>query len=206
LAFFKRTRSTRTLSSETIISNEVAAYGVFNTPVFGFEYDVKMFYDRLYDLISEKQQYFDYEPTNQGRTVLKGAEFDLNWRWSFAGALKQVDLHVNYARVWVDTNNFYETSLHADHVGAAYLTARMRSGWYGAFAYYGNSPINGEAYDGYELGGGKVVRLHGSNLDLAVKWIYQPDLNHQFTVSETFSVENNMTSPSTLIGRIRYEF
>jgi len=206
LAFFKRTRSTRTLSSETIISNEVAAYGVFSTPVFGFEYDVKMFYDRLYDLISEKQQYFDYEPTNQGRTVLKGAEFDLNWRWSLAGALKQVDLHVNYARVWVDTNNFYETSLHADHVGAAYLTARMRSGWYGAFAYYGNSPINGEAYDGYELGGGKVVRLHGSNLDLAVKWIYQPDLNHQFTVSETFSVENNMTSPSTLIGRIRYEF
>ncbi len=206
LAFFKRTRSDTQLSSETIISNEVAAYGLYNAPQFTFEYDVKVFYDRLYDLISEKQQYFDYQPTNQGRTILKGAEFDLNWRWYFAHHINQLDLHLNYARVWAQTNNFYETSLHADHVGAAYLIARAQGGWYGTFAYYGNSPIQGEAYDGFELGGGKMIRLHKANADIAVKWIYQPDLHHSFTVSEQFAVENNHASPSTLMLRVKYEF
>jgi hypothetical protein len=58
-------------------------------------------------------------------------------------------------------------------------------------AYYGNSEINGESFDGYELGGGKIFRLGEDRLKLSAKAVYCPDKVNEFTVNETFNVQNN---------------
>lgn len=206
LLFFKRAQSTDSLASEEIISNEIGMYGRSFIGRSNLEYDVKVFYDRLSNLISEKQQYFDYNPSNDGRTTLKGVEFEFDAAIPLSGFVNRADLHINYARLVATTNNFYEKSLHPDHVGAAFLILNMNRGWYSSLAYYGNSAINGESYDGYELGGGKRTIVGGAHLDTAIKWVYQPDLEHAFTVSERFNVENNHTSPSTIMARVKYEF
>ena len=86
-----------------------------------FEYDIKLFYDEMNDLISEKLQYFDFNPTNDGKNILTGFEVEVDYTVSggfLPDYLKRMKIHANYAYLDSKTNNFFERSLHATHTGA----------------------------------------------------------------------------------------
>jgi iron complex outermembrane recepter protein len=75
--------STTTLSDERVISYEVGYFG--KVPKYGLTIDVKGFYERLYQLISERLSLGTFAPTNNGRVNLHGietqlsADFSANW-------------------------------------------------------------------------------------------------------------------------------
>jgi iron complex outermembrane receptor protein len=197
--FYHNAKAENDLVPEEIISHEIGLYGYHNyssrkSGISTLEYDIKMFYDKMDDLISEKLQFFDYNPTNNTENILKGIEFEIDYTnrmGYFEEYLKQIKLHANYAYLETDTNNFYESSLYARHTGALYSLFHFKNDLYMTLAYYGNSEINGESFDGYELGGGKIFRLGEDRLKLSAKAVYCPDKVNEFTVNETFNVQNN---------------
>lgn len=120
--------------------------------------------------------------------------------------IDQINLHANYAYIDNDTNAFYEHSLHARHSGAAYAIVHYPNGWLSSLAYYGNSAIAGEAFNGWELGLGKSTRLASGDLTVQGKAVYWPDQSDSFTVSETFHVQNINDHPTTFYVTLEYAF
>lgn len=197
LYFYKHAFFDGELSSEEIISNELGLVGRINQGQYNLEYDAKLFYDRLSNLISEKMTYMNYQASNGSNSTLKGLDLELDITFRLRGYFKQASLHGRYSYVDAVTNHFYERSLHADHSGALFGILRTVRNEFVSLSYYGNSPINGEAFDGYEFGGGKQFIIDGHGIEFSAKGIYYPDLNHKLTVNERFNVENNSRSPWT---------
>lgn len=214
LPFFHRAVADGDLDPEEIISHEIGLYGFHANALSDggsseFQYDVKIFHDEMTKLISEKLQFFDYDPTNNTENTLTGFEFEVDYtvRGGFLpDAIKQMKLHANYAYLDSDTNNFFELSLYARHNGALYTILNFNRDYYMSLAYYGNSAINGESFDGFELGAGKLFKFGGSELELSAKAVYWPDKVNEFTVSETFNVENINEQSTTAFVSARYTF
>jgi len=204
--FYMRASFEGELSSEEIISNELGWVGRIYRDAYTFHYDAKLFYDRLSNLISEKMTYLSYSASNGGNSTLKGIDLELDTTFPLSGYISQLSVHGRYSYVDATTNRFYERSLHADHTGSIYGILKTVRNEFVSFSYYGNSPINGEAFDGYELGGGKQFIVNGHGLEFSGKAVYYPDLNHKMTVTETFNVENNSTSPWTFYLSTRIDF
>ncbi len=203
------------LDPEEIVSQEVGLYGHHAIYLSQFdsaivEYDAKIFYDKMEDLISEKLQFYDYHPSNNSENTLKGVEFEIDC--DLQGAilpdyLDRIKLHANYAYLESDTDNFYEKSLYSKHTGALYSIFYFPNDVHISLAYYGNSEINGESFDGYELGGGKTFRFgNGSALNLSAKAVYYPDKVNEFTVNETFNVQNVYNKSTSTYLTVRYTF
>lgn len=213
--FYHNAKAENNLDPEEIISQEIGLYGHHNIHLSQngtatLEYDVKMFYDEMNDLISEKLQFFDYHPSNNTENTLKGVELeaDYNVQGGFLPSfINRMKLHANYAYLESNTNNFYEKSLYARHTGALYSIFYFPGDIHMSLAYYGNSEINGESFDGYEVGGGKTFRFGGGGaLNLSAKAVYYPDKVNEFTVSETFNVQNNYDKSTSLYLTARYTF
>ena len=214
LPLFHTATANGDLNSEEIISQEIGIYGHHRFPLDNlgsaeFEYDFKIFYDEMSELIAEKLQYFDYSPTNNTENTLTGAEVEVNYTISggfLPSYLKKVKLHANYAYLDSDTNNFFERSLYARHTGAFYSLFYLPNDVHLSLAYYGNSAINGENNDGFEIGAGKAIALGKGHLEFAGKAVYTPDRNNEFTVSETFNVQNNNSESINYYVTARYTF
>jgi hypothetical protein len=121
-------------------------------------------------------------------------------------SLSNIKLHANYAYLDSDTNNFYERSLYAKHTGALYAIFYFLDKKNISLAYYGNSAMNGESFDGFEIGAGKTLKIGGNSLTLNAKAIYYPDKNNKFTVNETFNVQNNYTKSTSIYLTAQYGF
>ncbi|MFA0809450.1 TonB-dependent receptor plug domain-containing protein [Microbulbifer epialgicus] len=213
--FYYNAKAENDLIPEEIVSNEIGLYGYHNVNltrggVSTLEYDLKVFYDEMKDLVSEKPLFFDYHPTNNTENTLKGAEFELDYfvRGGYLPYfLDSMKIHANYAYLETDTNNFYERSLYARHTGALYSIFYFPNNMHVSLAYYGNSEVNGEPFDGYEIGAGKTFMFNGgSDLSISGKIIYHPDEVNEFTVSETFNVQNNYDDATSLYLTARYSF
>ena len=150
--------------------------------------------------------YLSYSASNGGNSTLKGIDLEMDATFPLRGYVNQVSVHGRYSYVDATTNRFYERSLHADHTGSIYGILKTVRNEFASISYYGNSPINGEAFDGYEIGGGKQYIINGHGLEFSGKAVYYPDLNHKMTVNETFNVENNSTSPWTFYLSTRIDF
>jgi hypothetical protein len=162
------------------------------------------------ELISENLQFFDYHPSNNTENRLKGIEFEVDYNVQggfLPDFFNSIKLHANYAYLESDTNNFYERSLYARHTGALYSLFYFPNNIHISLAYYGNSKMNGESFDGYELGGEKKFRFgDGRALNLSAKAVYHPDKINEFTVNETFNVQNNYDKTTSLYLTARYTF
>jgi len=212
--FYHNARAEEDLDSETIVAQEIALFGhhTFSgegTGTAKLEYDFKLFYEDMDDLISEKLQYFDYHPTNDSENTLKGLEFEIDY--SIKGdylpdSLSMIKFHLNYAYIDMEATSFFEESLYARNSGAAYSIFQFHNGYYASFAMYGNSKINGENFAGYELGGGKTFRFSSGELELALKAVHWPDKVNEFTVSETFNVQNNNDETTNFYLTASYKF
>lgn len=195
--FYFNSKTEGDLESEKIIARELSIFHSSSEPIqFGkliSTVDFKVFRNSLDNLVSEKLQFFDYHPTNNGSVDLTGFELEADFRvenYFVPKYIKYVLVHFNYAYIDNDTDDFFETSLHADHSGAAYLIARTHKGVLGSIAYYGNSPINGESADAFEFGIGKDFNYGSGTFTVKGKLVYRPDKVQEFTSSETFAVQN----------------
>jgi outer membrane receptor protein involved in Fe transport len=195
--FYFNSKSDGKIKSEEILAREIS---LFHSSSINLDrgkllrsFDFKFFRNNLDNLVSEKLQFFDYNPTNDGEVRLTGFEFEADFKFEnyfLPEYVEYVSAHMNYAYIDNDTDEFFETSLHADHSGAAYIIARAKAGYFGSLAYYGNSDIQGESADAYEFGLGRDFRFNTGTFTLKGKVVYRPDKVEEFTSSETFAVKN----------------
>ena len=75
--FYPITVATGTLENENIISKEFGYYG--HSSDFSLQWDMKIFYDRLYNLISGSQK-IDSDNTNAESVKLEGIEFEGSYK------------------------------------------------------------------------------------------------------------------------------
>lgn len=211
--FYLSNISSGDIKTEEIVAREVSIY-THNFISFGdfkldYVSDFKIFSNRLTNLVSEKLQYFDWYPTNDGWVDLNGFEFEADLKLSeFTdnGVLESISMHFNYAYIDNDTEEVYEKSLHADHVGALYLIGEFRNGFDAFASYYGNSDVAGESFDGFEFGAGKTFTLGAGELNVKGKAVYLTDRFNKFVVSETFSVENNYDDNTAFYLTVNYRY
>jgi iron complex outermembrane receptor protein len=211
--FYLSNVSSGEIESEEIVATEVSLYThnfiSLNTCKLDYVTDFKIFRNRLTNLVSEKLQYFDWYPTNDGWVDLKGFEFEGDVKlseFSDGGLLESLSIHFNYAYIDNDTEEFYEKSLHADHLGALYLLGEFKNGFTAFASYYGNSAVAEESFDGFEFGAGKKFTLAGGEINIKGKAVYLPDRFNKFVVSEAFSVENNYDDNTALFLTINYRY
>lgn len=151
--FFYRALSTEQLKSEKILSKEISYFA--NFPDHGVTLDIKAYREELEDLISEKLQFLDYHPTNDGWLNNTGAEIEVHYRpdsrWIFG---------VTYAYQDSDTNNAYERMLYARHSGSFYAIWSATSSINMSAAYFSSSSIAGFPYDRLDIGAEKTWSPH----------------------------------------------
>jgi iron complex outermembrane recepter protein len=121
--FFQNGQSKVKLSSEKNINREIGY--VYVNPTAGMSVDIKGFYDSYYNLISEKLQIQDFNPTNNGRLTLTGTEIQ--------GSLILRDgfrLLGHYAYLENrDATLITENTQHARHSGSIAIYKRYSSQW-----------------------------------------------------------------------------
>jgi iron complex outermembrane recepter protein len=121
------------LRSERIRSREIGY--LWNAQALGLLLDVRVFDDRLSDLISERTNLAGLVPTNNGRVRLTGAELQLNLRLapSWNGFANYAYLNNR------DATNILERTQWSRHSGAVGLSREFGGGWQAALAYAGQS-------------------------------------------------------------------
>lgn len=130
--FYASARSPGTVGSEEILSREIGYVG--NFPTYGLLVDAKIFDDRLSDLVSQKLQVFDFNPTNTNWAHSRGGElqatYEPNHQWM---------MYVSYAYLDNDTSTVVEQTQYSRHSGAFGISRKWADGWRGTLAYYGYS-------------------------------------------------------------------
>ncbi|MFC1337538.1 MAG: hypothetical protein G8D91_23025 [gamma proteobacterium symbiont of Clathrolucina costata] len=66
--------------------------------------------------------------------------------------------------------------------------------------------MNGESFDGWELGIGKTSKIGKGDLTIKGKAVYWPDKEDSFTVSDTFMVKNVNDNTTTYYLTVGYSF
>jgi len=161
------------------------------------------------DLISEQLRFYGYQPTNDSENILSGVEVEVDYTVKggyLPRFLSKMKLHGNYSYLDSNTDNVFERALYARHTGAFYSLFYFPSDIHLSLAYRGNSAINGENFDGFEFGGGKAFRIGDDQLELSAKAVYWPDKVNEFTVSDTFTVQNNNDESTNVYLTARYTF
>lgn len=177
------------LKPEEILSREISLYyrdiSVIKDGTIENILDVKLFNNKLSNLISEKLEYFNFKPTNNGEITLRGFEIEYDLIMSapiFSEQVEKIQTHFNYAYIDSNTNAYFERSLHADHVGGFFVLVRLNNEWFGSLSYVGHSAIIKETEDIWEIGIGKQTKFgDGYSLEVKGKAVYEPDLTHEFT-------------------------
>lgn len=172
--FYANARSPGNVNPEKITSREIGYFG--NFPKHGLLLDVKLFDDRLTDLISEKLQVFDFAPTNNNWARLRGSElqatYEPNDRWM---------AYLAYAYLDNEASTLFEQTQYAKHSGAIAVSHRLANGWRGTFAYYG-------------YGAGGAGQTYYGREDLTLSKTYR--LGKDITLTPSFTIQHfdNRTS------------
>ncbi|MEJ2742717.1 MAG: TonB-dependent receptor plug domain-containing protein [Gammaproteobacteria bacterium] len=180
--FYYNSSSPDSLQSERNISKEISY--LTKIPSMGVSIDLKIFKESMSRLISEKLQFFDYKPTNNGFLENKGIEIELFRRrnWLMYG--------LSYAYLDSDTEDFYERSLYSRHLGSVYVAANLSNKKSVNFAFYGASGPSGFSYDRYDVGFKKSIGLMDGK-EISLGGLARHIVNDSgFVVTESFSVQN----------------
>jgi iron complex outermembrane receptor protein len=143
LDFFQHAKAKGGLDSEHNITSELGYFG--NFPALGLTLDARLFKTRLYDLISEKLQLTEFNPTNEGSVTLTGGEVQLTYKPSDTWNIYATYSHLNS---YGASTPLEQTQLSNDS-GSLGIGKDLASGWHVAFAAYSASGNGkGQAYFG----------------------------------------------------------
>jgi len=193
------------LKPEQVISNEIIWYGSFQET--GINAEIKLFREDLSSLISEKLQFFDFNPTNQGEALIEGVEAEFAYRIS-----DRLFTRLSYSYQDISTNTALELSFHTDQSGSILASYIMDSGYTITGAYYTNSAIQGFDYRRFDLALAKDFTLNSSKLRASILYQYAParqsginrGTHASATENEELIVENNFDSNNHIFLTIDY--
>lgn len=124
---FSTRQSPGNLHAERIDAYEIGYFGIFRHA----ELDVRLFHERLRDLISGPLNVFRFEPENSGEVDLQGAEFQLAWRPHRDHRLWLVGAYIN-----IDTEEKTEQRFSARKSGSALWQWHFAPRWNSVISYY----------------------------------------------------------------------
>jgi iron complex outermembrane receptor protein len=185
---YQSARSPGGLRSERINSIELGYLATI--PAYGLLVDVKAFEDKLTQLISEKLQLADFQPTNSGSVRLSGvelqaaAEVSSEWR---------IFLNYAYLRNYATTTPLERTQ-YSRNSGSTGVWHRLPEGWSGALSYVGSSGngLGQTSYGKIDATVSKALRL-GRSPALVQLTLSRLDTPTQ-TVFRDFGAGNTLSS------------
>jgi iron complex outermembrane receptor protein len=190
--FYFNTVANADLRSEKIESKEISYFASFHD--YKLTMDVKLFHETLWDLISEKLQFFDYNPTNDGWMKNKGVDIQINF-----SPLRQLNIGTTYSYLDSRSNNFFEKMMDYKHSGSIYSIYKLDSDYDIGLAYYGANNIGGSSFDKVEAIVSKTFILSPDiQLKIRGKVTHRKD-SASFYTSKTFSVENNYDNQNSFV-------
>lgn len=131
--FYQSAASKGGLREEKSLSREIGY--LLNVPAAGLMLDVKVFDDRLSDLISEKLQVSNFAPTNSNSVRLRGAEIQANLDFSPHWSGRMTYAYLDN----LDASTLYERAQYSRNSGSVALTHRLGAGWWYSLAHYAAS-------------------------------------------------------------------
>lgn len=127
--FAQSARGPGNLEPERMFSREIGYTG--NFPRYGLVLDAKIFDDKLSDLISERLNLDSFNPTNNGRVHLSGAELQVQYEsgsgWS---------AHGGYTRLNNSSDSLIEQTLYSRDSALLGVSRAFDSGWRAGLAVY----------------------------------------------------------------------
>lgn len=132
-SIFYITRSAgASLLPEEIISKEIGYYS--NNADQGWFIDIRLFQEKLTQLISEPISFFAEEIDNNDQVTLDGLEFQLDYQ-----LLSNTKASLSYAYIDSEASSIYEEVLYSEHSGSAILTTFLNRRDNISIAYYAMS-------------------------------------------------------------------
>jgi len=105
--------------------------------------DIKWFYEKLDNLISEKLLFFDLtDLSNNGEVTLKGVELEARYKIN-----DNIYTKFGYSYLDSKTNNFFEEMLYARHKGFVSGVYSFGKNITTSLTYYGSSTISTSPYN-----------------------------------------------------------
>ena len=195
--FYYRAEANGDLVPEEIFSKEISYYMAY--PQYNLFMDFKVFEERLTRLISEKLQFFDYDPTNDNSAKLKGAELEVNYKFN-----KFIDSGLTYAYIDNESTNFFEKTLHAQNSGSVRTSVHFDHNWVTSLAYYGADSISGYPYNRFDFVLSKSTLIKQKHR-LGGRFIIRHFTGDSgFVVDENTSVENKYDNRTHYYFNIEY--
>ncbi len=156
--FFQSAQSPGGLHAERVISREIGY--MLMVPRLGMTLDVKLFDERLSDLISEKLQVSAFQPTNNGSLALTGLELQTS-----VEPVRGWTAFLNYA--YLDSHgatNPIEQTQYSRHSGSLGVSHTMEGGMLWSLAYYGASGngLGQNSYGRTDFTLAKTFTAHGA--------------------------------------------
>ena len=156
-----------TLEPEEVVSKEIIWYGSFQES--GIDAEIKLFQEDLDNLISEKLQFFDFNPTNDGKAEIEGIEAEISYRLS-----NKLFARLAYSYQDVSANNPLEFSFHTKHSGSMLANYTLDSGYTLTGSYYAHTAIQGFDYRRFDLSLAKNFRIGSNELRASILYRYMP--------------------------------
>ncbi|MES2353176.1 MAG: TonB-dependent receptor [Pseudomonadota bacterium] len=128
--FYASALSPGNLNSERILSREIGYLG--NFPQYGLLVDVKLFDDKLDDLVSEKLQLYDFKPTNNNSVRLRGSELQITYK-----PTDQWQIYLACSNIHNNASTLLEQTLYSKNSGSLAIAHELSENWQWSFAYYG---------------------------------------------------------------------
>lgn len=144
LIFYNESIATEelTLEAERIRSLEISYLA---KSIKGVDFDVKYFYDEMFDVIPDRSFFSENNLENNGDSTLQGVEFDIKY------AISRYKFGTVYSYIDQDASHDAEKMLYSRHQGAAYAIVSLPKSTKASIAYYGNSRIVDSGYDRYDF-------------------------------------------------------
>jgi iron complex outermembrane receptor protein len=155
------------LEPEKVVSKELIWYSVFHD--IGLTSEIKIYNEKLTNLISEKLQFFDFNPTNNGEADINGIEAEISYHIS-----KKLFTRFAYSYQDVKSNTPLELSFHTNHSGSVLASYILDSGYTISGAYFAHSAIQGFDYHRFDLLLAKEFVLGSNKLRVSLLYQYMP--------------------------------
>lgn len=184
VVFYPSALSPGNLDVEKIISNEIGYIASFND--FG-RINMRIFRDRIYNLLSSKLDIFDFDPSNSGEVVLQGSEIDVHYQPSNR-------LLVNFGLAYLDNETDFpiERTQYSRLSGFLAASMKLNAELTIGSAYYGASNQNGTAaYDRFDFNIiFQPINMKGLTTKLIVN--YRPSPVYESVIITDSSEENDI--------------
>jgi len=182
-------KSPDTLESEKIDSAEIS-YIFFN---HSHTFDMKLFRENSYDLISEPFFYMDFNLTNNGKSDLRGSELAYVYQSRDYPGLK---FGLNHLYLDNESNNDFEKTLYSKNSSSMYFILPLNSNYTFGSTFYYLDELADHGYERYDLNLSYTKYYKDVDLKLRLNYRRYPEIIYSYTeVSATQPIaskyENN---------------